>query len=150
FTATAHTQEPHSFPTRRSSDLDDRGVEKKRRPSSDVHPAAIAWASLVLDRLSDIIKNVRREAPPGELRSSLMSLLEQLQFSAQIRRPVRAVLDETELPYVMLDLRGLEALRRSFVSAVKAIAVTAVLGDVNNHADETKLPSFLGEVLRAL
>ena len=97
-----------------------------------------------------MIKNVRREAAPGELRSSLMGLLEQLQFSAQIRRPVRAVLDETELPYVMLDLRGLEALRRSFVSAVKAIAVTAVLGDVNNHADETKLPSFLGEVLRAL
>jgi ATP-dependent helicase/DNAse subunit B len=128
---------------------DDRGVEKKRRPSSDVHPAAIGWASLVLDRLSDMIKGVRRVAAPRELRSSLMALLERLQFSTQIRRPVRAVLDESELPYVMLDLRGLEALRRSFISALKSIEVTATLG-LAEPADQAKLPSFLSEVSRAL
>ena len=129
---------------------DDRGVEKKRRPSSDVHPAAIAWASLVLDRLSDMIKGVKREAAPRELRSSLMGLLERLQFSAQIRRPVRNALDESELPYVMLDLRGLEALRRSFVSAVKSIEVTAQIGVAEPPDDQAKLQSFLGEVSRAL
>jgi ATP-dependent helicase/DNAse subunit B len=129
---------------------DDRGVEKKRRPSSDVHPAAIGWASLVLDRLSDMIKGVRRVAAPRELRSSLMVLLERLQFSAQIRKPVRAALDESELPYVMLDLRGLEALRRSFISALKSIEVTATLGLAEPHADQAKLQSFLGEVSRAL
>lgn len=129
---------------------DDRGVEKKRRPSSDVHPGAIAWAMLVLDRLSDIIKSVKREATPRELRSSLMGLLERLQFSAQIRRPVRPALDESELPYVMLDLRGLEALRRSFVSAVKSIEVAASLGLAEINSDQAKLRSFLGEVARAL
>ena len=129
---------------------DDRGVEKKRRPSSDVHPAAIAWASLVFDRVSEMIKGVRREAAPRELRASLMGLLERLQFSPQIRRPVRATLDESELPYVMLDLRGLEALRRSFVSALKSIEVTAHLDFVQPHDDQAKLHSFLAEVSRAL
>lgn len=125
---------------------DDRGVEKKRRPSRDVHPAAIAWASLVLNRLNEIIQSAAKEGAPRDLRTAVMGLLERLQFSKQIRRPARNVLDETELPHVMLDLRGLEALRRALVAAVKSIDVTAPLaGDV-----DTRLVAFLGEVVRAL
>ncbi|HUS11933.1 MAG TPA: PD-(D/E)XK nuclease family protein, partial [Pyrinomonadaceae bacterium] len=129
---------------------DDRGVEKKRRPSSDVHPAAIGWAALVFDRLTEIIKGVSREAAPRDLRSSLMSLLERLQFSAQIRKPTRDPLDESELPYVVLDLRGLEALRRSFLAAVKSIEVTAPVDPADPDAPQARLSTFLGEVARAL
>ncbi len=123
---------------------DDRGVEKKRRPSRDVHPAAIAWASLILERLSEIVKSVGREGAPRDLRTDVMALLERLQFSSQIRRPVRGALDENELPHVMLDLRGLESLRRAFLAAVKSVEVTASI------AEETRITTFLGEVARAL
>jgi ATP-dependent helicase/DNAse subunit B len=128
---------------------DDRGVEKKRRPSRDVHPAAIAWASLVLERLSEIVKTVPREGAPRELRSSLMALLERLQFSVQIRRPARSRLDEGELPHVMLDVRGLEALRRAFVAAVKSIEATGTVADTE-LPEQARLSTFLGEVSRAL
>lgn len=129
---------------------DDRGVEKKRRPSRDVHPAAIAWASLVLAPLSEIVKGVPREGQPSELRSGLMLLLERLQFAKQISKPARGSLADSELPQVMLDLRGLEGLRRAFVVAVKSIEIAAALAPVKGDAAQTRLTSFLGEVVRAL
>jgi ATP-dependent helicase/DNAse subunit B len=126
---------------------DDRGVEKKRRPSRDVHPAAIAWASLVLGRLNEIIKSTAGEGAPRDLRTAVMGVLDRLQFSKQIRRPARNVLDENELPHVMLDLRGLEAMRRALVAAVKSLEVTAPLA---SNLGEARLVTFLGEVVRAL
>ena len=128
---------------------DDRGVEKKRRPSRDVHPAAIAWASLVLERLSQIIKAVPREGAPRDLRSNVMALLERLQWSKQIRRPAREPLEESELPHVMLDVRGLEALRRAFVAAVKSLEVTTSLLP-STAMDQARLTTLLGEVAHAL
>ena len=113
---------------------DDRGVEKKRRPSRDVHPAALAWTSMVLDHLSHIVKATPREGTPSQLRLSLMGLLERLQLSSQIRKPLTsraikgrstAILEDSELPYVMLDVRGLEALRRALVTAVKSVEATS-------------------------
>lgn len=129
---------------------DDRGVTRKRRPPRDVHPAAIAWASLVFDRLGDTIKSIKREAAPSDLRSSLMALLERLQFSSQIRKPARVVFDESQLPHVMLDLRGLEALRRAFVAAVKSIELTSFVDPEKPGSSNARLTSFLGEVIRAL
>ncbi|MDQ5847055.1 MAG: PD-(D/E)XK nuclease family protein [Acidobacteriota bacterium] len=129
---------------------DDRGVEKKRRPSRDVHPAAIAWAALVTARLTELAKAVPREASPRVLRSSLMLLLEHLQFSSQIRKPARATLEENELPHVMLDVRGLEALRRAFLVAVKSIDLTRPILGATQPDDDVRLTAFLGEVSRAL
>jgi ATP-dependent helicase/DNAse subunit B len=140
---------------------DDRGVEKKRRPSRDVYPAALAWTAMVLDHLSDIVKATPREGTPAQLRLSLMGLLERLQLSAQIRRPLtsrsRAAegdgelgrLDDNELPYVMLDVRGLEALRRAFVTAVKSVEATAHIFAKEENA-QTRLTTLLNEVQRAL
>jgi ATP-dependent helicase/DNAse subunit B len=136
---------------------DDRGVEKKRRPSRDVHPAAIAWTAMVLDHFSDIVKSTPREGTPAQLRLSLMGLLERLQLSAQIRKPLMsrarldnaAGLDDSELPYVMLDVRGLEALRRAFVTAVKSVEATAHL--FSTHQTGTaRLSTILNEVQRSL
>lgn len=129
---------------------DDKGVEKKRRPSRDVHPAAIAWASLVIANLGELLKSVPHEASPRGLRAALMLLLEQLQFSKQIRKPTRAAIEESELPHVMLDLRGLEALRRALVAAVKSTEIATLVLPSNGERDQTQLTSFLSEVVRAL
>lgn len=127
---------------------DDRGVEKKRRPSREVHPASIAWTSLVLDRFGELVKSVPQAGEPRELRARLMWLLEQLQFSTQIRKPARRALEDTQLPHVMLDVRGLEALRRAFLVALKSIEVTSTLSAEANP--QTKLGVFLDEVARGL
>ena len=44
--------------------LEDKGVEKKRRPSRDVHPAALAWTALVVRRFSELLHAVPREGKP--------------------------------------------------------------------------------------
>lgn len=130
---------------------DDRGVEKKRRPSRDVHPAALAWTTMVLDHLSNIVKAAPREGPPAQLRLSLMGLLERLQLPSQIRTPLTSrrgqSLEDRELPFVMLDVRGLEALRRALVTAVRSVEATAHL---YNRTGETRLTTLLNEVQRAL
>ncbi|HKY29812.1 MAG TPA: PD-(D/E)XK nuclease family protein [Pyrinomonadaceae bacterium] len=127
--------------------IDDRGVEKKRRPSRDVHPAAIAWASLVIGSFADLVRDMAREGTPRDLRVSLMSLLERFRFAKQIRTPARTNLDETELPALMLDLRGLESLRRAFGVAVKSIEIAS---SIDRSGCQLRLPGFLGEVTRAL
>ena len=38
--------------------LDEKGVEKKRRPSRDIHPAALAWTSLVVQRFAELLHAV--------------------------------------------------------------------------------------------
>jgi len=131
---------------------EDKGVQKKRRPSRDVHPAAIAWAVLVLDMMADLVRGVPRQAAPRDFRVSLMSLLERFQFSKQISRPIRGTLDESELPRLMLDLRGLESLRRAFAAAVKSIEMStaAVALDPPKAQSHLRLSGFLAEVTHAL
>jgi len=49
----------------------------------------------------------------------------------------------------MIDLRGLEALRRAFASAVKSIEVTAAIVAGRQPHDQVRLPTFLAEVTRS-
>lgn len=149
-TSEAGDRDPDQIEDADKVSIEDRGVERKRRPSRDVHPAAIAWTSLVLENLADLLRGVPREASPKDMRASLMSLLDRLQFSRQIRRPTRRSIEESELPHVMLELRGLEGLRRAFVAAVKSIDITAVVSTNELANRETRLGNFLGEVTRAL
>lgn len=129
---------------------EDKGAEKKRRPSRDVHPAAIAWTAMVLEHLAKLITSVPHEASPFELRRSLMKLLEQLQLSRQIKEPMLRSLPESELPQVLLDLRGLEALRRAFTAALKSAEIAATGVPVPAANGSTRLGAFLDEVGRAL
>ncbi|MBA3512778.1 MAG: PD-(D/E)XK nuclease family protein [Pyrinomonadaceae bacterium] len=124
-------------------------LEKKRRPARDVHPTALAWASLVIRRLSDLIKNVPRAGQPPELRLGILRLLEQLQFYRQIRKPLRATAD-SDLPQAMLDLRGLEALRRSLVATIKSFEIAQAALPAKTGATAVALSSFLNEVSRCL
>ncbi len=131
-------------------ETDARDTEKKRRPSRDVHPAAIAWTALVIRRIAESIRNVPREGAPVELRLGVLRLLEQLQFSSQIRKPLRRGFDEHELPQAMLDLRGLEALRRSFVATIKAFEIAEIALTANSSSGGVRLAAFLNEVSRCL
>jgi ATP-dependent helicase/DNAse subunit B len=119
-------------------------VEKKRRPSRDIHPAALAWTALVVRRFSELLHAVAREGKPVELRAELMRLLDRFGFRDQIAEPAKRATDEQQLPQVMLNFNGLEALRRAFVAAIKSIELGA------NEPATTRLATFLQEVRRSL
>ncbi|HEX2271822.1 MAG TPA: PD-(D/E)XK nuclease family protein [Pyrinomonadaceae bacterium] len=125
--------------------LDMRGVEKKRRPARDVHPAALAWTSLVIQRFAELLQAMPRVGRPAELRVELTRLLSRLGFREQIAEPTRKANNEQELPQVMLNLNSLESIRRALVAAVKGIEITSA------QAGETvRLSTFLQEVRRCL
>ncbi len=124
--------------------LEEKGVEKKRRPSRDVHPAALAWTSLVVQRFSELLHGVPREGKPAALRAELMRLLDRLGFRDQIAAPAKHATDEKQLPQVMLNFNALEGLRRAFVAAIKSIELGA------KTPDRVRLPAFLLEVRRSL
>jgi hypothetical protein len=105
--------------------LEDKGVEKKRRPSRDVHPAALAWTALVVQRFSELLHAVPREGKAAQLRTELMRLLDRLGFRDQIAEPAKHSTDEKQLPQVMLNFNALEGLRRAFVAAIKSIELVA-------------------------
>ena len=123
--------------------LEDKGVEKKRRPSRDVHPAALAWTALVVRRFAELLHAVPREGKPAALRAELMRLLDRFGFRDQIAEPARKSTDEQQLPQVMLNFNALEALRRAFVAAIKSIELTG-------NSGVTRLATFLQEVRRSL
>jgi ATP-dependent helicase/DNAse subunit B len=124
--------------------LDEKGVEKKRRPSREIHAAALAWTSLVVQRFAELLHAVPREGKPAELRSELMRLLDRLGFRDQIAEPAKKAGGEHELPQMMLNFNALEGLRRAFVAAIKSIELTA------NGVASTRLSTFLQEVRRSL
>ncbi len=101
--------------------VDNAEVEKKRRPSRDIHPAALAWTSLVLQAFAERINSIPRAGGPSELRMALTQMLEQLNFREQIAGPIRDAVDDEELPAATLNYNSLEALRRAMIAAVKSI-----------------------------
>ncbi|HEX6046004.1 MAG TPA: PD-(D/E)XK nuclease family protein [Pyrinomonadaceae bacterium] len=125
--------------------LEEKGVEKKRRPSRDIHPAALAWTSLVIQRFAELVQAVPRTGRPSELRVELLKLLTRFGFREQIAEPTHKSNDDRELPQVMLNLNALESIRRAVISAIKSIEITAG-GPVEN----VRLAVFLQEVRRAL
>ncbi|HKR13129.1 MAG TPA: 3'-5' exonuclease, partial [Pyrinomonadaceae bacterium] len=127
--------------------LDMRGAERKRRPSRDIHPAALAWTSLVIQRFAELLQAMPRSGRPAELRVELTRLLGRLGFREQIAEPTRKSNDEQELPQVMLNLNALESIRRALVAAVKSIEITAA---AESAVETVRLSNFLQEVRRCL
>jgi ATP-dependent helicase/DNAse subunit B len=124
-------------------------VEKKRRPSREVHPAAIAWVSLVIERLDQLMKGLPASGRPPELRAAIVGLLDALQFHRAATGPGRRAA-ENELAQVTLDRRGLESLRRAFAAAARGIEIAAQIRPGKKAQGELKLDTFLGEVIRCL
>lgn len=123
-------------------------AERKRRPSRDIHPAALAWTALVLQSFAEKIEAVKREGTPADLRVALMKLLESLSFRDRITRPIRSATEDEELPRAILNYNSLEALRRAFVAAIKSIEMVAAIG--SPESAPTRLATFIEEVRRAL
>jgi ATP-dependent helicase/DNAse subunit B len=125
-------------------------VERKRRPSRDIHPAALAWTSLILQTFAARIQSAEREGTPVALRAALMKLLESFSFRDQITRPIRNVADDEELPQAMLNYNSLELLRRAFAAAIKSIELAASVGGTQAASANTNLSTFIEETRRAL
>src|SRR5258706_1256983 len=133
--------------------VDSADAERKRRPSRDIHPAALAWTALVLQAFAEKIQAMQREGTPAVLRLGLMKLLEEFCFRQQLTRPIRSVMDDEELPRAMLNYNSLEALRRAFVAAIKSIDIAATIAS-QSPADavgsDTRLATVIEEVRRSL
>jgi len=130
--------------------LEDQGVEKKRRPSRDVHPSTIAWTMLVIQRFAEIVKAIPRESTTKELRSYLMRLFERLEFREQIVKPTKRTTDERELPQVMLNFNALESMRRALIAATKSIEIVQRTIGSEDLNQQTRLSAFIGELKRSL
>jgi ATP-dependent helicase/DNAse subunit B len=126
--------------------VDEKDVEKKKRASHDVHPAALAWAALVIQAFAARLQGVTRTGAPGELRRTLMSLFEQFSFREQIARRVKNLVEDEELPQAMLNFNSLEALRRAFAAAIKSIEI----GAAANESSTTSMSDFIEEARRCL
>ncbi|HJT65605.1 MAG TPA: PD-(D/E)XK nuclease family protein [Pyrinomonadaceae bacterium] len=124
--------------------IDEKGVEKKRRPARDIHPSALAWTALVVRRFAELLYSIPREGKLTDLRAELMRLLDRFGFRDQIAEPARHETDDQQLPQTMLNFNALEALRRAFVAAVKSIEFAG------NGATATRLSNLLQEVRRSL
>jgi ATP-dependent helicase/DNAse subunit B len=123
------------------------GSERRAKPARDIHPASIAWSSLVIERMGQLIEKVPREAQTAELRGSLMRLLEHLQFSDRVRGT--APVSEREIAELTLDMRALEGLRRALSAAARSIEISAA-GETEDARTAIKLVSFLDEVMRCV
>src|SRR2546426_375851 len=93
--------------------------DKRKRPTP-VHPAAIAWTLLVMDRPRELIANTPDEGTPDDLRTAIMTLLERLEFSSRVRRPLTDSRIPSDVSQTTLDIRGLESLRRALAAAVRS------------------------------
>ena len=143
----AHDRDPDiadNLENAETAKLEEKGAERKRRPSRDIHPAALAWTSLVVQRFAELLHAVPREGKPTQLRQELMRLLDRLGFRDQISEPARRSTGDEQLPQVMINFNALEALRRAFVAAIKSIEVAG------NGVTTTRLSTFLIEVRRSL
>ena len=120
------------------------GSERKSKPARDIDPAVIAWSELIIDRFWKLISAAPREGRPRQLGGAMMRLLDELQFTAEVRGSSIA---DAELPALTLDLRGLESLRRAFAAATRSI-------EMSERDDDTPKPitlaTFLDEALRCL
>jgi len=126
--------------------VEDKDVEKKRRPSHDVHPAALAWTAQVIQAFAAHVQAVQGTGKPAELRRALMNLFEQLSFRKQISRRVKNLVEDEELPHAMLNFNSLEALRRAFAAAIKSIEI----GAGGEEHSTTRMSTFIEEARRCL
>jgi ATP-dependent helicase/DNAse subunit B len=93
--------------------------ERPKRPAP-VHPAAIAWTMLLLDHMRQAIAAVPEEETPNELRAALMALLDEFQFAPQVSAALTRRERAADVAQVMLNVRGMEALRRAMAATVRS------------------------------
>jgi ATP-dependent helicase/DNAse subunit B len=124
------------------------GSERRPKPARELHPALIAWSTLVIERATQLIAGSPREAEsPTELKDDVMRLLDRLQFADEVRG-FRGAVSDRELPALTLDLRGLEGLRRALSAAARSIAGSEGAASFTNNSSHTQLTTLLEETMR--
>ncbi len=101
---------------------EDGAVMDRRKKPAPIHPAAIAWAVLIMRHLQQLLSAMPETGSVEELRSALMILLDQLQFSNQVNVPFDRRSGAADIPQATLDVRGRESLRRAIVAAVRSFS----------------------------
>jgi ATP-dependent helicase/DNAse subunit B len=130
---------------------EDGAVMDRRKKPAPIHPAAIAWTVLVVRRLQHILSAMPEEASAEELRSALLYLLEQLQFSSQVNVPFARRSGAADIPQATLDVRGRESLRRAIVAAVRSFNYAREIVSAGGEASSPiSLSSFIDEIERSL
>jgi ATP-dependent helicase/DNAse subunit B len=133
-------------------------MERRNRPAP-IHPAAIAWAVLLIRHLQKAIASIAEEGTPEDLRKSLMQLLDQLQFSRQVNRPFNQPAEINDLPQATLDVRGRESLRRAIAAARRSFEYAHAVVSAARPSEESAesvsparglLTHFIDEVERCL
>ena len=120
---------------------DEPPKEKSKRPSP-VHPAAIAWTMLVMDHLRQTIASAPEDGTPDELRAAVMLLLDRLEFTKQVRRPLRGVGYFSDIPQATLDVRGIESLRRALSATVRGFQMAKAVVSEARASARAALPSL--------
>jgi len=136
--------------------------EKTKRPSP-IHPAAIAWTMLVIEHLRQTITQIPEQGTADELRRALMSLLDAFEFAPEVQRPLTKLHSPADVPQVMLNVRGMEALRRGLAAMVRSFDVAnAVVSERRlpgkgtkasapaSPSTQTTLSAFIDELERCL
>jgi ATP-dependent helicase/DNAse subunit B len=122
---------------------------KSKRPSP-VHPAAIAWTMLVMDHLRQTIASAPEDGTPDELRAAVMLLLDHLEFSKQVSRPLRRAEYFSDIPQATLDVRGIESLRRALAATVRGFQMAeAVVSEARPRGPQPGSPAGMGVLGRA-
>ena len=141
---------------------DGAAMDRRKKPAP-IHPASIAWTVLILRHLQHLLSAMPEAGTVEELRSALMILLDQLQFSNQVNVPFAQESGAADIPQAALDVRGRESLRRAIVAAVRSFnCASEVARPAGSATQQTEplltrglltsvtLPSFIDEVERCL
>jgi ATP-dependent helicase/DNAse subunit B len=122
----------------------------RRQKPSPIHPAAIAWAVILIEHFQGLLSSLPIEAPAEELRGSLMSLLDQLEFAKQVRRSFNETGPTADVPQAALDVRGLESLRRALAAAVRSFGYAAqIVSEARPRGPQRGNPAGAGRSGRA-
>jgi ATP-dependent helicase/DNAse subunit B len=97
----------------------------RRQKPAPIHPATIAWAVILIEHMQKLLARLPAEEEPEKLRAELMSVLDQFEFSQQVRRSFHPTGPAADVPQAALDVRGLESLRRALAAAVRSFKYAA-------------------------
>jgi ATP-dependent helicase/DNAse subunit B len=145
---------------------EDEAVMERRKRPAPVHPAAIAWTILVIRHLQQLLSAMPEAGTLNQLPRTLMTLLDQLQFSNQVNVPFEEKNETNDIPRATLDVRGRESLRRAISAAARSFEYSANAVSearpsgktstnkepfvTNESQPQIPLPAFINEVERCL
>ncbi len=125
----------------------------RRQKPAPIHPAAIAWSVILIEHMQTLLASLPSEAEPEKLRTRVMAVLDQFEFSKQVRGSFHLTGPAADVPQAALDVRGLESLRRALAAAVRSFKYAAeVVAERGPGVPTVNVPlsSFIDEVERSL